>query len=278
LRAVDHRSDLWSVGVMTYRCITGRLPFDGEAVGDVLVRLCTAPLPVPSEVAPDVPPGFDAWFARALAREPDARFQSAAELATSLALVCGLSVQPHRPGDSTGGSSPNIQVRISAGVTPGVPLAPLDITTPSADVVRAPQITGAPITQTPAPSRARPHRGGLVLGAVATLIVLAIGAGVITKLLQKGDAAPLPEAAARPAEVQAAPVIPSALPPSELPTPPEPIPPPAVSASSEPTSKPFATEQAPIKRAGGQRQRPSRPAPPPRKGAATEAPTNDIGF
>jgi serine/threonine-protein kinase len=277
LRAVDHRSDLWSVGVMTYRCITGRLPFEGEAVGDVLVRLCTAPLPVPSEVAPDVPPGFDAWFARALAREPDARFQTAAELATSLALVCGLSVQAHRPGDSTGGSSPNIQVRISAGVTPGVPLAPLDITTPSADIVRAPQITGAPITQTPAPSRARPHRGGLVLGAVATLIVLAIGAGVITKLLQKGDVAPLPEAAARPAEVQAAPVIPSALPnePSP-PTPPEPSPPPAVSAGPDPISKPSAIEAAPTKRAAPRFT--GKPAPPPRKAPAPETPANDIGF
>ena len=48
LRSVDYRSDLWSVGVIAYRCIMGVLPFEGEAVGDLLVKLCTAPLPIPS--------------------------------------------------------------------------------------------------------------------------------------------------------------------------------------------------------------------------------------
>src|SRR5436190_8923447 len=62
LRSVDYRSDLWSVGVIAFRCMTGRLPFEGEAVGDVLVKLCTAPLPVPSTYVPDLPPSFDGWL------------------------------------------------------------------------------------------------------------------------------------------------------------------------------------------------------------------------
>src|SRR5882724_13366176 len=78
LRSVDYRSDLWSVGVIAYRCIVGVLPFEGEAVGDLLVKLCTSPLPIPSLAAPEsVPPGFDAWFAKALTREPEGRFASA---------------------------------------------------------------------------------------------------------------------------------------------------------------------------------------------------------
>ncbi|HYP88954.1 MAG TPA: serine/threonine-protein kinase, partial [Polyangiaceae bacterium] len=93
LRSVDHRSDLWSVGVIAYRCIVGQLPFDGEAVGDLLVKLCTAPLPIPSQVALDVPPGFDAWFTKALSREPQERFATANELADALANVCGLPVR-----------------------------------------------------------------------------------------------------------------------------------------------------------------------------------------
>ncbi len=91
LRSVDHRTDLWSVAVIAFRCIVGRLPFRGEAVGDVLVNLCTGPIPVPSELAPDVPPGFDDWMARALSRIPAERFATASELGESLAALCGMT-------------------------------------------------------------------------------------------------------------------------------------------------------------------------------------------
>jgi serine/threonine-protein kinase len=47
-------------------------------------------MPIPSKVAPMVPPGFDAWFARACSRDPIRRFQSAEELAQALAGVCGV--------------------------------------------------------------------------------------------------------------------------------------------------------------------------------------------
>jgi serine/threonine-protein kinase len=89
-RVVDHRSDLWALGVVVYQCITGRLPFHSEALGDLFMKIIVNPLPVPSHVAP-VPPGFDAWWARAMARDPDQRFQSAKELADALSLSLGLT-------------------------------------------------------------------------------------------------------------------------------------------------------------------------------------------
>jgi serine/threonine protein kinase len=275
LRSVDRRSDLWSVGVITYRCVTGHLPFEGEAVGDVLVKLCTAPLPVPSRIVPDVPPGFDAWFERALSREPEGRFQTAAELATSLALVCGLSVQPSHPGDSTGGSSPNIHVRISTGVTPFVATTPFNATTPSASVGGGPQITGAPITQTPAPTRARSGRSGLVAGAVALALVLAIGAGVVMKLLHKDEPLPLPEVATRP-EASPAPK-PAAPSPVVTPKPAEPLSAVAPVASSEPAEKPpvaavSAAPKRPVARPAG------RPRPPSSSRPNAPKPADDIGF
>jgi serine/threonine-protein kinase len=83
---VDYRSDLWSLGVIVFRCMTGRLPFQSRAFGELLIKIMFSPLPVPSQVAP-VPEGFDAWWARATAREPEARFQSAREMADALEKV-----------------------------------------------------------------------------------------------------------------------------------------------------------------------------------------------
>jgi eukaryotic-like serine/threonine-protein kinase len=83
-------TDLWSIGACTFAAMTGRLPFEGDVLGDIVLKVCAAPMPAPSHVYPGIPPGFDAWFARACSRDPAKRFQTAEELAQALAGVCGL--------------------------------------------------------------------------------------------------------------------------------------------------------------------------------------------
>jgi eukaryotic-like serine/threonine-protein kinase len=83
-------TDLWSLGACTFAALTGRLPFEGDVIGDIVLKVCAAPMPIPSKVGASVPPGFDAWFARACSRDPARRFQSAEELAQALAGVCGV--------------------------------------------------------------------------------------------------------------------------------------------------------------------------------------------
>jgi eukaryotic-like serine/threonine-protein kinase len=83
-------TDLWSLGACTFAAMTGRLPFEGDVLGDIVLKVCAAPMPAPSKINPNVPPGFDAWFARACSRDPVRRFQSADELAQALASVCGI--------------------------------------------------------------------------------------------------------------------------------------------------------------------------------------------
>jgi serine/threonine-protein kinase len=90
-KEVDHRSDLWALAVVVFQCVTGELPFDSAALGDLFVKIIVNPVPVPSAIA-EVPAGFDAWWARAATRDPNARFQTAKELADALAPALGLGV------------------------------------------------------------------------------------------------------------------------------------------------------------------------------------------
>src|SRR5258708_3852337 len=91
VKGIDHRSDLFSLAIIVYQCVTGQLPFYSEGLGDVLVQIMYEPIPVPSHKAAHVPPAFDRWWQRAAARPVDERFQSAKELADALALALGVS-------------------------------------------------------------------------------------------------------------------------------------------------------------------------------------------
>jgi serine/threonine-protein kinase len=82
---IDRRSDLWSVAVILFRAVTGRRPFGGVGLLEAVVEICTAPIPRATDFNPDLPPEMDAFFERALARDPAQRFQSAREMAQTFA-------------------------------------------------------------------------------------------------------------------------------------------------------------------------------------------------
>src|SRR5262249_36495306 len=82
-------TDLWSLGACTFAAMTARIPFEGEVLGDIVLKVCASPIPIPSTLNPTIPPGFDAWFARACSRDPQKRFQTPLEAAEALAGVCG---------------------------------------------------------------------------------------------------------------------------------------------------------------------------------------------
>jgi eukaryotic-like serine/threonine-protein kinase len=83
---IDHRVDIWSLGIIGFECITGAKPFQSDTLGALLMAICHEPTPKPSQLG-SVPPGFDEWFARAAARDRTARYQTAAEAAAELRII-----------------------------------------------------------------------------------------------------------------------------------------------------------------------------------------------
>jgi serine/threonine protein kinase len=84
---VDQRSDLYSVGIVLYEMLTGTVPFTGESPVEIAMRhLSDTPRP-PSLQRPEIPPDLDMVVLRALAKNPDDRFQTAEEMDAELERV-----------------------------------------------------------------------------------------------------------------------------------------------------------------------------------------------
>lgn len=83
-REVDGRTDLYSIGVIMYETLTGVLPFDAEAVGDLLVQIATSQEVPMAQRRPDLPPVLSEVIARALSKEPEERFDSALSMRLAL--------------------------------------------------------------------------------------------------------------------------------------------------------------------------------------------------
>lgn len=82
---IDGRADLFSLGIVMYEALTGRVPFAGATVSKLLVRIIRENAPRVSEVVPDVDPEVDALIAGLMARKPCDRLPSARAVARSLA-------------------------------------------------------------------------------------------------------------------------------------------------------------------------------------------------
>ena len=252
--SIDFRADIWSLGVIAHECLTGCLPFVAETIGALSIKICVDPVRPPSYHG-KVPDGFDAWFARAVARTPKDRFDSVRELVAELRTVCasigsvtterGAGSQPHasetadrkagpvtRPtADAVGEPASGATAKLPSGV--GSNIARSGHTGHGAGVIavdseQAPQVsvvgelgvsTASPLSSTHHSPRNR-RTGAWIVGAVVVGVVVVASAHWYTNQAS--------EAAQQGGEAKAAPasVVAHDDARSEIPRPPVPPPPP----------------------------------------------------
>jgi serine/threonine-protein kinase len=184
---VDARSDLYTMGVLLFELLTGRLPFEAKNLYEIVLKHVTEPAPDARTIRPDLRPELAELVSRCLKKDPNERFQTADELLAAWRAAWGETAEEALASSYDGEAPPEMPRASGAGVSSsGARRMP----TPTGPVVesRAMRSTVAAVVDPVAPSRSRLW----IVGAV--VLVLLAGAG----FLLTRDAPDVPRVAAEP--------------------------------------------------------------------------------
>jgi serine/threonine protein kinase len=119
-RAVDGRTDIFSLGVMLYEMITGEKPFPGESITTVIYKIVNEEPVPPRTIDPTIHPGISAAVMRALAKEPEDRYQSCYEFLEDLRNYRSITTEGNPRATVLGGGSRNAMPNGTVAVNPGL--------------------------------------------------------------------------------------------------------------------------------------------------------------
>lgn len=129
-QAIDRRVDIYALGMMLYQLLTGRTAFSATTPVQLLMMQAQAQPPSPRSINPAIPPAVEAVILKALAKSPDQRYSSVAEMVAALRAAAGVQAAVAATGLGTGLDVSNMATMLTSpppaptGVPAATPIAP----------------------------------------------------------------------------------------------------------------------------------------------------------
>lgn len=169
---VDHRADIYAFGIVVYRLLAGRLPFERNTTPALMhAHVYEAPPPLRQQ-RPDLPPALDAVVLKAIAKQPADRYQSAGQLARDFEAALGGKVPASAPlpapGAPTSGRPPTPLPSVGPTVRPGAHSVPPTVAAGAARPSTQPPTTARPASKMP-----------ILIGLLGVLLVAVIGGALL---------------------------------------------------------------------------------------------------
>jgi serine/threonine-protein kinase len=176
---IDARTDIFALGVVAYELVTGVRPFQGNSLSNVLFKILHEDPPTPVLVNPSCKPELDRLITRAMAKDPDDRFPSAAELYDALRAIAATEIAEGEPArESTTGILRDAVNRMDSPATP-----PVSGDTTTAGIARPPRSTRPAHAQIEHPPRVgdgdQPRRRPALATFLMLLALIVLGAGAL---------------------------------------------------------------------------------------------------
>lgn len=211
---VDQRGDLYSVGVVLFELFSGRVFIKGQQPIEILRGILETPVPKISELEPELPAAFDAFFERALFKVPERRFQTAKEMSAALREAAKSIARPPDPRDAMASMMAPLFVTDRARLEQA-----FDEAKSGEAIAPATKVAPAPRTPTPVPEPTRtdallrsssptspPQRSLLPIGAAFLALAAAVAVGTFAMLRPEDSVQLIAEPPVLVAPVTAAPV------------------------------------------------------------------------